>query len=155
MQVNLSDCSTVLLLIINKMHHFGYLNRRFSQQIQFYHLSVQLWLRTTLGSVSILQQLLHHQLPAWYSFFSPTESICVITRRFWANKCKAEIKSHLYVLTFKSENCCWILGRSIRYFSISSFSRCSLGERSTEVMLRVTPHKALSITENGVWSETI
>lgn len=59
------------------------------------------WLRTTLGSVSILQQLLHHQLPVWYSFFfSPTESICVITRRFWANTCKAEIKSHLWVCPY-------------------------------------------------------
>lgn len=35
------------------------------------------------------------------------------------NKCSNEP-------TLRSENCCWILGRSIRYFSISSFSSSSL-----------------------------
>lgn len=35
---------------------------------------------------------------------------------------------HVQSFTFRSENCCWILGRSIRYFSISSFSLSSLNK---------------------------
>lgn len=39
-----------------------------------------------------------------------------------------------WLCTFRSENCCWILGRSIRYFSISSFSRSSLETHRTATL---------------------